>query len=110
VFVFEQAGKAAIPMLIFAGIPFLFTGPAIGIICWLIAAVLLVVLYTPVRGWLGIPPVKKASSETAEPESTVVRVRNSQGVTNIGNVGYGTDSVIDAEGVKDLTNIDNELL
>jgi hypothetical protein len=110
-FVFERAGKCAIPMLIFAGIPFLFAGPIIGVICWLLAAALIMALYTSLRGRLGIPPAKSSlSTQAFEPGSTVVRVRNSKRVTNIGNIGYDTDSAVDAENVEDLHNEDNRIL
>jgi hypothetical protein len=52
-----------------------------------------------------------SKSESELPtKSTVIRVRDSKRVTNIGNVGYGTDSVVDAKNVSDLTNVGNRVL
>jgi hypothetical protein len=88
---------AGAPMLVVYGLILL------GALCFLAA----------LRDW-PFPFARQASAPDANQGSnhgtTVVRVRNSKNVTNIGNVGHGTGSVIDAEGVKGLANIDNRLL
>lgn len=57
-------------MLFFAGIPFLFEGAIIGIICWLLAAMIGLVLFTPLRGWLGIPTFGASAPPTPSKPTT----------------------------------------
>lgn len=102
---FDRVGKAAIPMLFFAGIPFLFAGPMIGIICWLLAVILLILLFTPVRGWLGITPSTRRSSEV----TGRIGVDAAPGsYTNVSKAtfGEGLDTAIKNEGEVDASEAD----
>ncbi len=96
-------------MFFFAGIPFLFAGPVIGVICWLLALVLLVILYTPLRSWLGIAREEDSTGETGG-QTTVVRVRDSKDVRLYDNIGVGTDSAVDAANVDGLDARGNRVL
>jgi hypothetical protein len=103
----DRIGKVAIPMLFFAGIPFLFAGPVIGVICWVIAAALIVVLYTPVRDWLGIPRPQKTSSPIRERVGYRGRT-GSYGNLSQAKFGKDLDTAIDNEGDVDASKADFE--
>lgn len=98
-------------MLFFAGIPFLFKGPVIGAICWTIAALVALVQWTPLRGWLGLPARElKSGTVYHRGQTTVVRVRDSTDVRLYNNIGVGTDSAVDVTNVDGLDAQRNRVL
>jgi hypothetical protein len=92
----ERAGKVAIPMLFFVGIPFLFAGPVVGIVCWLLAAILAIVLFSPARGWLGIKAPAKNVPVADRPRAGVVVADDSSDILVEDSDGYGVP-VVDTE-------------
>lgn len=101
----DERGLAVFLMLISIAASYLVGGVLPGIICLVLAAMIAVVLWTPVRGWLGIPSAKSKSTpptQADEPGSTVIRVRDSTNVRANRNVGIGTDSVVEADNVTGL--------
>lgn len=57
---FDRVGKEVLVMLVAIALSFVLGGPVGAAICFALAAMIALVLWTPLRGWLGIPAKGRA--------------------------------------------------
>jgi hypothetical protein len=101
----DRVGKEAFVMLAAVVIGFLAAGPLGAAICGVLAVVLALILWTPLRGWLGIPPKQEPSTETGGR----VGYRGRPGsYGNLKNATFGEklDTAIENEGDVDASEAD----
>jgi hypothetical protein len=98
----DRAFAVVVALISIAG-GYLLGGRLGAVICLLLAAVVVVVLWTPLRGWLGIPKPGGSSRRTGyrgHPGSTATFRRT--------RFGSGLDTDIDNEGDIDVDDSDIE--
>ena len=107
---FDERAFAVVLMLISIAVGYLVGGRLVGVICLALAAAIAIVLWTPLRGWLGIPPATRAGKPTPPPGGrTGYRGRPGSTATfRRTRFGEGLDTDIDNEGNIDVDNSDVE--
>jgi hypothetical protein len=99
----DRVGKEAFIMLVAIALGFLLGGPTGAAICLVVAVMIALVLWTPLRGWLGIQP-----SKATEPVGRVGYRGHQGSYGNLKNAtfGEGLDTAIDNEGNVDASEAD----
>jgi hypothetical protein len=101
----DRVGKEAFVMLAAVVIGFLAAGPLGAAICGVLAVVIALVLWTPLRGWLGIPATKRSLDSSSGRVGYRGRP-GSYGDLLKATFGEGLDMGIDNEGNVDAGEAD----
>jgi membrane protein implicated in regulation of membrane protease activity len=99
----DERAFAVVLMLIPIAASFLFGGVLLGVICLVLAAMISIALWTPVRGWLGIPAPKQGQDGGGR--IGYIGRKGSRGDLSKAKI-EGQDTAIDNEGDVDASEAD----
>jgi hypothetical protein len=98
-----------IALLAASAIAFFFEGIVAGAICLALLVMTVLVLYTPLRGWLGLPPRETQEDETEKPKRIGIVADEESAVRTKRTKIRGQDRGVDLRGGSTYEDEDSEI-